>query len=527
MNQSQINAYKHAMDRIGPDADLNARVLEAMRLKALRVKDIQQAAPQAHDLQTRGLQSRDLRIQYSDRTLSGTRWYTRIARFGTSTFILRKLSVVAAVLFVAVGLLIGGGVLYSLPMSWINLDINPSVSLGVNFMQRVVSVDGLNADGDVLVSGLAIKGEHARDAMSSLVRQAAVQGYLADGEDAVISVTVISKQVVRSEKLLSSVTMGTESALADSGSTATVIRQVASEEQIHQAEALKEKGHEISPGKLLLIDKMAALATQLQESNRNVNAAPFDVSAWYDAPVREIQQQIDEYRMQLKAKDNKDGFEKAEAETAKVEEKTDAEKASSEAERAAEKAAAEAEKAVEKTEKTENKTKTEAEKAAEKAAAEAEKAAEKAEKSEDKTKTEAEKAAEKAAAEAEKAVEQPDKADDKAKTEAEKAAEKAAAEAEKSDDKAKTEAEKAAEKAAAEAEKAEDKAKTEADKAADKAAAEADKAAAEAEKTEDKAKTEADKAADKAAAEADKAAAEAEKADKHSEKATDKPDKKD
>ena len=58
----------------------------------------------------------------------------------------------AAVLAAGLVLLcfIGGSWIFMTPTAYISIDINPSLELGINRFDRIVSVDGYNEDGDDL-----------------------------------------------------------------------------------------------------------------------------------------------------------------------------------------------------------------------------------------------------------------------------------------------------------------------------------------------------------------------------------------
>ena len=51
-------------------------------------------------------------------------------------------------------MLLGGRWLYFTPIAEISIDINPSIELRVNRFDQVISVDGLNGDGQALAQGL-------------------------------------------------------------------------------------------------------------------------------------------------------------------------------------------------------------------------------------------------------------------------------------------------------------------------------------------------------------------------------------
>ena len=89
----------------------------------------------------------------------------------------RAIPALAACLLV---LCLSGWYLYFIPTAYISVDINPSLELGVNRFDRVVSVEAYNPDGQALSDTLDLKYLDYRDALEQLVNDQAVEGYLQD-----------------------------------------------------------------------------------------------------------------------------------------------------------------------------------------------------------------------------------------------------------------------------------------------------------------------------------------------------------
>ena len=64
-------------------------------------------------------------------------------------------------------------------VSFITIDINPSVELGVDDQDQVVTWEGLNSDGEKILAGQDLAGRKSADAVETLVGVAADEGYLA------------------------------------------------------------------------------------------------------------------------------------------------------------------------------------------------------------------------------------------------------------------------------------------------------------------------------------------------------------
>ncbi|WP_343207973.1 anti-sigma-I factor RsgI family protein [Anaerolentibacter hominis] len=102
---------------------------------------------------------------------------------------LRYAVICCAMLFMAVcGL--GGYVFYQTPVSYISIDVNPSVELGLNRFDRVVTVKAYNEDGHRVLEDLDIKNKSYQEAVELLLSDTTFEGYLND--DSLLSFTVVS-----------------------------------------------------------------------------------------------------------------------------------------------------------------------------------------------------------------------------------------------------------------------------------------------------------------------------------------------
>ena len=92
-----------------------------------------------------------------------TRGYTKGSAFPYKKFI------VSMVCFIVVLLCSGGYLFYFTPVSAISIDVNPSVELGVNRFDKVISVEGRNEDGCKLAASLDIKFLNYADAFDKML----------------------------------------------------------------------------------------------------------------------------------------------------------------------------------------------------------------------------------------------------------------------------------------------------------------------------------------------------------------------
>lgn len=103
-------------------------------------------------------------------------------------FRLRPLAAVCLLLFLAAGS--GSWYLWTKPVSYLSVDINPSVELSLNRFNRVTSAEGKNQDGVLILQGITLKGRDYIDAVELLVGSDSMQAYLEN--DPALTFTVAS-----------------------------------------------------------------------------------------------------------------------------------------------------------------------------------------------------------------------------------------------------------------------------------------------------------------------------------------------
>lgn len=100
-------------------------------------------------------------------------------------------------------LLLGGRWFYFTPTAEISIDINPSIELGVNRFDRVISVKGLNEDGQELTKGLDIKYKSCEDALERILGNDNIMVLLAGNE--IMTITVTGPEGRQASRILSEV----------------------------------------------------------------------------------------------------------------------------------------------------------------------------------------------------------------------------------------------------------------------------------------------------------------------------------
>jgi len=100
----------------------------------------------------------------------------------------KAIAAACAMLVLMVG--IGGYYYYTMrtPVSFVSIDVNPSVELALNRCDRVVSATAYNEDGEIVLDGVTVKGKLYTEAIDLIVESDAIQPYLAEDSDLTFTV---------------------------------------------------------------------------------------------------------------------------------------------------------------------------------------------------------------------------------------------------------------------------------------------------------------------------------------------------
>jgi hypothetical protein len=156
-------------------------------------------------------------------------------------------SMAASVIVVAfIGL---GTFLWSTPAQFINIDINPSVELSVNYFDRIISVNPMNEDGQKLVESVSVQACRYESGIELVISTAQEMGYLNDEEDVLISISSSDQKRVEKAKndIIEKVSPSMEILTFDT----------------EQREQSIQKG--ISPGRENIIEKVIEIGTDIDK----------------------------------------------------------------------------------------------------------------------------------------------------------------------------------------------------------------------------------------------------------------------
>lgn len=129
-------------------------------------------------------------IHAEDELKEHTRRFLRRKLYNKSrrrTMTLRYAAVVCSLLFLAG---FGGYLFYITPVSYISIDINPSIELGLNRLDRIVTVASFNEEGAVALANVELKNLKYEEAILVLLESQEISAYLTD--QARISINVAS-----------------------------------------------------------------------------------------------------------------------------------------------------------------------------------------------------------------------------------------------------------------------------------------------------------------------------------------------
>ncbi len=177
-------------------------------------------------------------------------------------FAVKKFAFVAASFLICAAMATGAYAYYNTPIKYISIDINPSVELGVNAFDTVVTTTSYNEDGAAVLDGVNVDNMKVEDAVSTIVQEAADQGFVAGDGSTVISVTSESNNDNTAEDLQETAEEGVQTALKAKNIMAVVYANCSSLDLRNQA---KELG--ISPGKYKMINILTTLDSTISAAD--------------------------------------------------------------------------------------------------------------------------------------------------------------------------------------------------------------------------------------------------------------------
>lgn len=183
-------------------------------------------------------------------------------------FFMKKMAIAIVFIIVFLSGSTGAYAYYKTPVSYLSLDINPSIELGVNAFYKVVKVEGYNDDGEKMLEGIDVTGLNVEEAVKTLVETATYNGYIADDGSTVISLTTETDDSKTSTKLEINSEAGANQALKENGKIAVIHKDNVPFALNGEAKALG-----VTAGKLNIIRKLQSVeptATVDEYKNKSV-----------------------------------------------------------------------------------------------------------------------------------------------------------------------------------------------------------------------------------------------------------------
>lgn len=193
-------------------------------------------------------------------------------------------------------------------LTYVTIDINPSIQLGLNADEEVVEVIPLNDDGDILLSGLDLKGLTLDEATEQVIDTATETGYIDEfGEDNVVAITAYTEDEETRTAIENKVIEKAKNVLEGRKIYSEVVPGLMTDELKAEAEQ-----YDISNGKMLLIEKATLLDNSLskddlvnlsvkdiQSSIREIVETRYEVKEMNKEQFQEFAEEQNEIRMQV------------------------------------------------------------------------------------------------------------------------------------------------------------------------------------------------------------------------------------
>lgn len=171
---------------------------------------------------------------------------------------------------------------YYTPVGKVSLDVNPSIEYSVNMFDKVLDVEGINEDGEVLLGDVDLTGKDIEDAISDTVDLLIDDGYITDEESNEIVLATYDNDENDNEELAQELEEVAQQQIEENDKIANVECMAIGKERVEQA---RELG--VTPGKLNLVEKLK----ERSEIPEDIN-----IEEWINKPVKEIQQEIKQYK---------------------------------------------------------------------------------------------------------------------------------------------------------------------------------------------------------------------------------------
>lgn len=167
---------------------------------------------------------------------------------------MKKIVVASLAAVLVICAFIGGYTYFKTPVAYICLDINPSVELGINVFNKVVSVEGINEDGKAILEDQDIINNKISDVVEKLVYAAKEKNFIKDDGSTIISITTQSNDENKAVDLQDLTEQSVTDSVYDNDLSVIVYKDCSDLSMRTEAKSLG-----ISPGKFKIIKSLQAL----------------------------------------------------------------------------------------------------------------------------------------------------------------------------------------------------------------------------------------------------------------------------
>ena len=149
-----------------------------------------------------------------------------------------------------------------MPSAAVYLDVNPSITLKVNYRSRVTEAVACNEDAVTVLDGMDLKGTDLDVALYAILGSMVHHGYLSESKDTIL-VSVQSANTHRASELEEEVTAIVTQGLDEMIHAGEVLSQQVDTEDMEQEDTDKE----FTPGKAVFIRQLRELYPQLKDED--------------------------------------------------------------------------------------------------------------------------------------------------------------------------------------------------------------------------------------------------------------------
>ncbi len=222
-----------------------------------------------------------------------------------------------AVAGMAAALLIfaGGGVIaYSTPVSYVTMDVNPSIEYTLNFLDDVIEANALNEEAEEVVTKVDWKSGDINDVIAETLAVLEELDYLDpdNWDDNAMIIGITAKNEDREARLIEGLRTELQSIIFEDDDDSDTDDEELGEniqvigigaERVQRAEQLSEEfGYNVTPGKLNLVEKLDASITGADGDSLTDE----EIEEWLDRPVRDIMKEIKANKEAVKAENGLD-----------------------------------------------------------------------------------------------------------------------------------------------------------------------------------------------------------------------------